>query len=311
MLELQFSEARFLIAGVTRNGEASLEGEISRITECFKGALEVKWIVVESDSNDDTVGVLDRLSKSVNLEYISLGGLRQKFPKRTERIAYCRNKYLEYAERHEIRDKYDYLVVADLDGVNSLLSESAVLSCWRSPFDWDACFANQKGPYYDIWALRHEFLSPNDCWSCRDFLVGTGLNKATADYRAVWSRMVTIDESLSPIEVESAFGGLGIYKFRLLNGLRYVGVDRDGVEFCEHVSLHSQLKARGAKLYIFPSLLNGGWNEHSANVRLRVRLFTSMKYCLFNLISSVVGADSVKIIYDFSRGIKEWMFRSS
>ena len=71
-----------------------------------------------------------------------------------------------------------------------------------------------------------------------------------------------------PIQVESAFGGLGIYKMRyvLNNKSRYVGheykyfIDEAMVfsklQTCEHVSFHQGIAAQGGQMFILPYLVN-------------------------------------------------------
>ena len=100
----------------------------------------------------------------------------------------------------------DY-VVADLDGVNAEFSSEAVANCWLRS-GWDVCTANQDGPYYDIWALRHPY--------CRRMIAGAivmqslGLSRFQSMYVSVFARIrISVDHDW--IEVNSAFGGLAIY----------------------------------------------------------------------------------------------------
>lgn len=45
--------------------------------------------------------------------------------------------------------------------MNDLIDEAAAAkSCFEIPSDWGGLTANQDGPYYDIWALRHPRLVP-------------------------------------------------------------------------------------------------------------------------------------------------------
>ena len=75
--------------------------------------------------------------------------------------------------------------------------------------------------------------------------------------------MIHIPEDSPWIEVSSAFGGLAIYKKEcLLEGL-YVGVTQEGLETCEHVSLHTNISQRGHKIFINPKLINTDFTENS------------------------------------------------
>jgi len=278
------SEREILILGVCRNVENELQSDIFRLLRAFSDFSKVHFRIVESDSNDSSLMVLEKLAEQIpNFEYVSYGNLKLEIPSRVERIAYCRNKCLEFM-RSDVRLRdCSYVAVSDLDGVNSLLDRKGVLSCWIRD-DWDACTANQLGPYYDIYALRHPEWSPDDCWRHEAQLLKKGMNPISAREKAVYSRQKKIPDSSPWINVDSAFGGLAIYKRESLVNATYSGLDSKGAEICEHVTLHATMKADGRKLFINPRLINDEWNEHSkANmVWPRVKRFIKLiLYCLF------------------------------
>jgi len=98
---------------------------------------------------------LERLTREIpNFRYKSAGFLADSMPSRLVRLAYCRNLYLDELRTNPIYQNIEYLVVADLDNMNALLTEAAVLSCWDKE-GWGGVCANQRGPYYDLGALRH------------------------------------------------------------------------------------------------------------------------------------------------------------
>ena len=70
--------------------------------------------------------------------------------------------------------------------------------------------------------------------------------------------MVNIKPSAELIEVDSAFGGLAIYrKSDIPQDASYVGVDENGDEVCEHVSFHFSIKKNKGKIFINPKLIIG------------------------------------------------------
>lgn len=73
-----------------------------------------------------------------------------------------------------------------------------------------------------------------------------------------------IDPGHGPIEVDSAFGGFGIYKTSSLCDAWYSGRDSSGREVCEHVAFNFGVRRSGAKLYVMPALLNDAAVEHLA-----------------------------------------------
>lgn len=249
-------DKKILVVGAARNCARKISKEIERIETALSPFKEVRYFVVESDSDDGTPEKLEAMRQAnPRFDYSSLGTLREQFPRRTERIAHCRNHYLDALDNSRQYDDVDYVVVTDLDGTNTHLTETNFLSNWDST-EWDVVTANQKGIYYDIWALRHPILSPNDCLSYYNFLVEElGIKKFAARKIAIHSRMITIPKSDKLIEVDSAFGGMAIYKREVLMEARYVGL-QDGREICEHVPLHEQIRHKGYRICINPNFIN-------------------------------------------------------
>jgi hypothetical protein len=249
-----------------------------------------KWFIVESDSVDDTKARLEQLQGAVpGFRFTSLGQLQPAIPGRSDRIAHCRNRYLqEIAAETDYRD-VDYVVVADLDNVNELISTEAFESCFERD-DWDVCTANQRGPYYDIYALRHPVWSPGDCLAQLRLLMRGGLSEWKALFAAVYSKMIRIGEDTDWIPVTSAFGGLAVYRRQVLGSARYNGRDAAGGEICEHVPFHESL---GARIFINPQLINAGYTEHSKPLLLLPGLKQRAKSYSKSAIGLLAGPDAV------------------
>jgi hypothetical protein len=230
------------------------------------------YLVIESDSNDATPDLLARLQSELpGFRSISLGALAARHPLRADRIAVCRNRYLDELSQNPLYANVDYVLVADLDGVNRHLKAQALESCWRTTTPWDVCTANQRDAYYDVWALRHPVWCPIDCWQqYRELRPLFGHEQALT--LAVHSRMVRLEPTAEWIEVDSAFGGLAIYRREALLTSRYRGLDEKGREICEHVPLHADLRARGVRIFINPALINAHRTDRSASAGLRARL---------------------------------------
>jgi hypothetical protein len=265
--------ATILIVGLARDCERTFELDFKRFNNAFSFCSNLSWLIIESDSADNTLKILKKIKmKNENFSYISLGKLQLALPRRTERIAECRNEYLKEIIRNPIYKKIDYIVVADLDDINTLITKAAVLSCWERQ-DWDACCANQTGPYYDIWALRHQQWSTDDCWEKQKYLQNTGQSKYKSTVNAVINRMINIHPSKNWIEVESAFGGCAIYKKSTLLSGSYSGITSTGGEICEHVTFHNILKSKGNRIFINPRFINAGVTEHSRPATQLGRIF--------------------------------------
>jgi len=296
-MKKEIAESDILIVGLARNCADVISSEVQKISDAFRSAKSVRWLIIESDSSDRTIDVLKSMQKKLSLRFISLGKLRETFHKRTERIAKCRNRYIDEIRDNDEYAHIDFVVVVDLDGINCKLTLEAVTSCWEMEEDWDSCFANQSKGYYDIWALRHETWSPNDCWNSFNFLVQNGINHFDALNASIYSRMITIEESIKPIKVRSAFGGLGIYKKSLFLKSNYCGLDADGSEKCEHVSFHEELNAAGYKLYINPKLINSDWNEHNKSLKLSSKAIARLRYYTIRLVTKFISKEKLKKIF--------------
>lgn len=253
----------FLIAGVVRNGSKTIEKEIVHLANVFQHFTKLQWFIVESDSNDDTLAKLDQLSMIIpHFRYLTAGTLAPQMPSRLVRLAYCRNLYLHELQNNPLYREIEYLVVADLDNMNPLLTEAAVLSCWEKE-GWGGCCANQLGPYYDLGALRHPDWMPSDCWRHYQFLLEHTKSEEIALKAAIHANMVTIDPSSDWIEVDAAFGGIGIYPTKAIGNARYQGFDSDGREAVDHIGFCEGIRQNGYSVFINPKFINTSFNEHS------------------------------------------------
>jgi hypothetical protein len=88
-------------------------------------------------------------------------------------------------------------------------------------------------------------------------------------YATVYSKMVVIPLDAEWIEVESAFGGLAIYKREVLLDCnsRYIGLNKNGEEIVDHASLHLGITQNGYKIFINPKLINTDYTEHSVRFK--------------------------------------------
>ena len=250
------------VVGVTRNGARFLSQEIARLRKATSAFGAVHALVIESDSSDSTLTVLHEAARAwPALRYKSLGQLRESLPQRTVRIAHCRNAYLDELASNPVYAGVSHVIVADLDRVCTDITAQALASCWAAPEAWDACTSNQGDHYYDIWALRHEVWCPGDAWHDHARLLPV-LGEPEATNVALFSRMVHIPADRPMIEVQSAFGGLAVYRREALLNARYIGADADGTELCEHVPLHAAIRRAGGRIFINPALINARNTKH-------------------------------------------------
>jgi hypothetical protein len=275
------AQSSILVIGLARDCARRLAASIATLDAAVTGFARVQFLVIESDSSDSTVDILKGIKLAdPRLNFHSLGSLRLVHPKRTERIAVCRNHYLEQLRTNAAYADVDYVLVADLDGVIKDLTADALRSCWRVAEDWAVCTGNQGDYYYDIWALRHPIWCSGDVHEQQKSLEPLFGRAASLDV-AFLSKMVHIPPTTPLIEVDSAFSGLAVYKKEVIVKASYVGLKADGSEICEHVTFHAALKAQGAKIYINPAMITARTTRHAGQRKffrtLRRKLFEKLR----------------------------------
>lgn len=261
------ADAKLLITGLIRDGETHIAREVATLLDATKACRETHVLVIESDSKDGTVNKLAEMAAtSPRFHFKSLGHLQPKIPARAERLAHCRNAYIQELRDNPLYADIDYVIVTDLDGMNEQLSAESIASCWQVEPDWGVLTANQNGHYYDIWALRHPDWSPDDCLRLMARLEPL-FGHEVAREMAVYSRQIRLPRDMPPIAVESAFGGLAIYTRAAMLSGGYEAYEPNGDEVCEHVPHHRHIRAAGYNIHINPRLINTGMTIHTKNKR--------------------------------------------
>lgn len=244
-------------------------------------------LILENDSTDDTIEQI-RLHQHLlsNLTARSFNGLNARIPAKTERLAHLRNGAMEWLKQQRTNTNDTLVMVLDLDEVNAT---PWPISSWLEALQWfiskpgaAGLLANQQGPYYDLWALRHPQRCPVDVWQevLSLHLQQPELSDEELIERAYRPWQFEINTSAAPEAVDSAFGGLGFYKLSWLqrnqqpySGLISLWLETPGQgsklvrwQVAEHVSFHAGLRQAGASLWIHPALIN--WTTaHLAELR--------------------------------------------
>jgi hypothetical protein len=240
---------------------------------------------VESDSSDKSTAVLDSMMDKINnFHFVSLGNLESKIPHRIQRIRFCRNEYVKYIRERFDQESFEFVIVADMDGINSALSKSAINSCFKYR-NWDALFSNQFFGVSDLLALRaknwiegdylielelsrfHLRNAPQARNLLRKFIQFLRYDKTRR--KIIYNRMRFLGFNKNLIPVNSAFGGLGVYRSWCFFKADYS--DDDHPYECEHVSFHRKLEMSGARMFINPRLINSILNTYNVNKIFLIR----------------------------------------
>ena len=117
------SESSILLAGPVRNVAATIEREVKTLMASLANFKRSACLVIESDSSDTTVAQLEQLSKTMpQFSYVSMGQLSKQYPRRTDRIALCRNVIIDAVAQNPDYAEIDYIAMADMDGMNHLIT---------------------------------------------------------------------------------------------------------------------------------------------------------------------------------------------
>jgi hypothetical protein len=258
-----------IICGTARNIEKYWNDTLNSIDKIINSLEDYFFIIVESNSNDKTLDILNNWSDNNKdrRKIISLGNINE--PSRIKRIAKCRNAYLDYIKYKGLFSKYDYMIVIDLDDCLHIEDnfKEQLNSCFIRN-DWDAIASNRKDYYYDIYALRSEELGCTfNCWK---MVYDRNLKKYKCPKSSEIISLKTINDRLQCfvgrfqikidkwIKCESAFGGMVIYKTDKIKNNSYkvsntYNESNENYEDCEHVSFN-----KGLRILINPDLISGG-----------------------------------------------------
>lgn len=277
--------SRFSVAvcGVIRNPGRCFSRDFGRLQRALSRFGRVSFFIVESDSEKGNLVNVECLRDIGNCRFVQLGQVRDKIPSRVNRIAYCRNIALEVMEEQIGESGVDFVICADLDGVNKCLTADAVGTSF-SRLDWGAVTANQSYYYYDLFALRHPIWNPCDHETLMAFYRSLNMLPSEVARHALYSRFIRIPSTAPWILVKSAFGGLAIYKEAAVRGLRYRTDYVGDANVCEHVEFNLKVGERGFGIYINPMMINAHITEHTKCLRLGAWMLRSFRSLIRNSV---------------------------
>ena len=252
-----------IICGIVRNAERGLKRNIPEIKRLCQMSKGYKVFVYENDSTDMTKKLLKEWHDSdpANV-FVSLNdtSAQPTIPsvsdvpsinpfysqKRIDKMAKLRNAYMQFVD--DMGWSADYFVVLDLD-VARISADNIMSSFVRE--DWDAVTAfgystspKLKRRYHDTYALTE--LGDEENPQTEEKIIRNSEKYANLNDGDPWVR------------VFSAFGGLAIYRFESIKGVRYEALENNDPRVqvkCEHYSIYYQMKRRGFdRVYINPAM---------------------------------------------------------
>ena len=265
-----------VVLGTARNASVNVAEDIKRIVDSLSTLLPTLAFIVESDSEDNTVSVLKELTvEDSRIRFATLGRVSDLIPDRIARLRHCRNVYLQELRLNQIYKHCDLVVIADLDGINTKINAQSLKLALESDAPWDVLTANQSAGYYDILALRHNYWSPNN-WLLEAEWFALHVSKKEAIKHSMLDRMIKIHPSLPPFEVQSAFGGLALYRRWTLEKCDYSVDCPEAESEIDHVTLNRKIRQLDGRIFIHPGLINSNWTAHSLSLSKSIRFIRSL-----------------------------------
>ena len=251
-----FAQSRVIICGMIRDRDAHtprLQQQLDQITPLFA---DYAIVIVENDSTDRTRETLIKWAKKdsrVHLLgcndtnqpcHLSLPATERQFiPKqsRIEKMVRLRNIYMDYIDKHQPFDHFDYVIVEDFDLTTSTFINGLYSSAFHFTEDAniDAICSNGilQRQLVDKWLAYESYFDPyahkdqqNEHWSMT--------------YNDLWStlfRRYSCDQDL--LRVKSCFSGRTIYRYQQIRDKRYrTYIDEYQQVVCEHVGFHETIK---------------------------------------------------------------------
>ena len=257
------NDKSIIICGIVRNAEKGLINNIP-VIRCFcKYFKDYHVVIYENNSVDKTKKLLaewmkadathvhcimENVDATATIPKVSSVSVNPFYShKRINKMAYLRNQYMDYIASKEWTA--DYLMVVDMDVAR--LDVDGILTSFNVSQEWDAltAFGYSTSPklcrrFHDTYALTEYGDEQNPQTESKI--------KTNAD------KYGTLHKGMPLVRVFSAFGGLAIYRYEAVRGLRYDVYKNDDsrVEVrCEHYSIYKQMKDRGYdKVYINPNM---------------------------------------------------------
>ena len=122
---------KIAILGCARDCGNTLPLSLQHAHDIGRQFIDYRIHIMESDSMDNTMNILINASKDSHVEVISENNLKWRYPRRTWRIAHCRNRLLKKLVSSGF--KPDFVIVMDMDNIGN--SRSCLLYTSPSPRD--------------------------------------------------------------------------------------------------------------------------------------------------------------------------------
>ena len=245
------SKQNICIVGLTRNTSQVIFNTINSLVELGESAQNYKIVLFENDSTDDTVSIINEISKtnnnlhlmSQNYNRIQFGPVQDQ--SRTLALAEYRNILKNHVACNYLN--YHFTIVVDTDFQNFSLDGVYNSFGWLENNETIGAICGNSFEYKMLPSLEYSLWN-YDSWAYRgswwDNLQAYNIAKIAFD-PMTWFGLQILPIGSSPFRVNSAFGGMSIYRNHFFINGNYGGED------CEHVIFHHDLKSKNPNFNLF------------------------------------------------------------
>jgi hypothetical protein len=244
---VEASRQKLAIVSICRNAMPYLRNTLALVDELAGLWRDCAYYVYENDSTDETAAALDdfAIRQWVTIEHDALGGedSRGFEPERTVRLAKCRTRCQEWVRNHAA--DASYVMVLDTDPHGGFSVDGVLNSLgWFCEMLGESFHRREPGAMasHSLFVRKEEAgygVAAYDAWAAR-------LNNFEDRREHQWFHLLLPPVGSQPIPMNSAFGGLCLYRREAFLAGVYDGSD------CEHVPFHKAMQKAGYQLFLNP-----------------------------------------------------------
>lgn len=243
---------RLAVVSICRNAMPYLTNTLALVEELGGMWRDCQYFVYENDSTDGTAETLDEFARlrpwmTVTHETLGREDFRGFQPERTVRLAEYRSRCQDWVR--ERASSFDYVAVLDTDPHGGFSPDGVLNSLgWLCEYMGRSCRLLDPGAM----ASHSLFIAKTE----KDGKLSFGLAAYDAyaarlnwweDLRMHdWFHALLLPVGSQPVPMNSAFGGLCLYRRDAYLSLEYGGGD------CEHVIAHKAMHRAGYQLWLNP-----------------------------------------------------------
>lgn len=214
-----------------------------------KSQLDIKIFIVDSDSVDGTKEYSLKLEEELLVDkFIEIDNLEINYSSRIERLTICRNSSLMEMKEYNLNQViyvpidsdifvFEHTNIDDFENIINQLIENNI---------WEGVFPFSIPYYYDIFALRKPgWVDGNNLLQAKQRKQKIKFGSFFINYFYIFRKQVDKDFfKQKKIKVNSAFGGIGIYKIKDIQNLKYTYLpDFQNIDFVsEHINFNLNFK---------------------------------------------------------------------